>query len=258
MNRILHSLNRRGVFRLGFACLLHAAGAMLILPVAHAGQEDTSPSTNVAMRYPSGSIQSDDMADAAIADAAKERAEVQARYAAEEQACQSRFFATSCIDEAKERRRKALATVRAVELEADTFKRKARVAERDKALADRQAQEVRKQEEAERQKMAAPDGENMAKTPQASKAPELPRKGPASDNRTAKHEARLKQIRAKEAAEAKMREENVAAYKRKVEEAKEHQKEVELKKAEKEQKRKGRQDTQAGQQQPGQQQSGQQ
>ncbi len=247
MNRIMFSLNRHGVCRLCLACVLHAAGAMMISPVACAGQQDAAPS-NVATRYPSGSIRSGDQADAAIGDAAKERAEIEARYVAEEQACQSRFFATSCIDEAKDRRRKTLAQVRTVELEAHTFKRKARVAERDQAQAEKQAQEVRKLEESERQK-TAPDGGSVAQPPQASKAPEAPHKavGAGSGDRAAKHEARLKEIRAKEAAEAKIREENVAAYARKVEEARAHQKQVELKKAEKEQKRKSSQEPQSGQ-----------
>ncbi len=78
----------------------------------------------------------------ALAAANQERAEIEARYNVEEQSCHTKFFATSCIDAAKERRRKELMQVRSIEIEANTYKRQARVAARDRALADRQAKEA--------------------------------------------------------------------------------------------------------------------
>ena len=64
-----------------------------------------------------------------------ERAAVEARFSAAEQVCYTKFFVNNCLDAAKEKRREALAYVRAVEVEAEYFVRKAEVEERDRKLA---------------------------------------------------------------------------------------------------------------------------
>ncbi|WP_136418215.1 hypothetical protein [Herbaspirillum sp. ST 5-3] len=191
------------------------------------------------------------MADAALADANKERSETQARFAAAEQACQSKFFATSCIEQAKEHRREALMRLRAVEIEAHTFKRQIRVTERDQALAIKPSQEDSRREPGRHRKADRPiNGKSPAENAQAEKAAEPGRKVQTTifSDRTARHEEKLKEIRAEEAANAKKRAENVAAYERKVAEAKEHQKQIEAKKAEKEEKRRSKQASQPAQQ----------
>ncbi|HJV81523.1 hypothetical protein [Noviherbaspirillum sp.] len=191
------------------------------------------------------------MADAALADANKERSEIQARFAAAEQACQSKFFATSCIEHAKEHRREALMRLRAVEIEAHTFKRQIRVTERDQALASKPPKEDSRREQAEHRKADRPtNGKSPAENAQEEKAVEPGRKLQTTifSDRAARHEEKLKEIRAEEAANAKKRAENVAAYERKVAEAKEHQKQVEAKKAEKEEKRRSKQASQPAQQ----------
>src|SRR5689334_5462322 len=68
--------------------------------------------------HPPGSIQSIDAADQALAEAGQERAAIEARFELDERACYPKFFVTLCVDDAKERRRVALAQVHAVEVEA--------------------------------------------------------------------------------------------------------------------------------------------
>ncbi|MGH8806491.1 MAG: hypothetical protein ACREX0_01265 [Noviherbaspirillum sp.] len=201
---------------------------------ADAKQTASAESRNVAGRYPAGSIKSLEMADTALADVRRERAEIEARFSIEEQACHPKFFATSCVDEAKERRRQALAQLRPIEIEAGTYKRQARVTERDQALESKRKQADQAGHKEDTEKTAAPaiDVDDASK-------PDGGRKVQTRiySDRQVRHEAKLKRAREEEAAEAKKRAENVAAYEKKVQAAQERQREVEARKAEKEQKR---------------------
>ncbi|HZW20443.1 hypothetical protein [Noviherbaspirillum sp.] len=197
---------------------------------------------SVSKRFPPGSIRSVSEADIALADASAERAGIEARYLADEQGCHPKFFATSCIEQAKERRRAALAAVRPVEIEANAFKRQARVAERDKALAERMEKDEKERQE--RQERQERDGRMPGADP-GSKA-DAPANPPGKvqttifDDRVEKHEAKMKQRQAEEAADAAKRAENIAAYERKQQEALERQRKVAERKAEKERKRNGK------------------
>lgn len=195
----------------------------------------------VVERYPTGSIRTNESADAALADIAKERSSVETRYTQEVQSCHSRFFATSCIEDAQERRRQALRPLRSIEVEANEFKRRERVIQRDKALADKRAKDLEKRRERGASRnvpvkagIEQPRGE--AASEKTGGAARKNNEGKSSD-RQARHEARLKSIREKEAAEAGVRSQNVAAYERKMREARERQLELERRRAEKEQKR---------------------
>ena len=202
-------------------------------------QASAEARASVSKRFPPGSIRSVTEADVALADASAERADIEARYLADEQACHPKFFATSCIEQAKERRRAALAAVRPVEIEANAFKRQARVTERDKALAERL-----EKDEKERQERQEGDGRLPAAQP-GSKA-DAPASPPGKvqttifDDRVEKHEAKMKQRQAEDAADAAKRAENIAAYERKQQEALERQRKVAERKAEKERKRNGK------------------
>ncbi len=202
---------------------------------------------SVAGRYPAGAIKSIEMADAALVEVDRERADIESRYAREEQACYPEFFATSCIKQAKERRRLALSPLRSIEIEARAFKRRARVEERDAALATkRERDEAGRLERArheEDSRRAAVEGSEVTSA-KSNPGDAGKVKTTIFPDRKAKHEARLKQIRAKEAAKAQKRAENVAAYQKKVEEAQARQKEVESKKAEKEEKQRLKEATQ--------------
>lgn len=188
-------------------------------------------------RYPSGSIRSIGEADAALSEAAAERAEVEARYLADEQACHPNFFTTSCIQKAKERRRVALSAIRPVELEASAFKRKLRVTERDQALAER-LEKDEKQRQERTSSMPAVEPEVVAGAPEAS-SPKVqttlfskPEKQPSS---TASRQKSGDGVSAEERAA------NIAAYEKKKREALERQQKVVQRKADKEQKRKAKQ-----------------
>ncbi len=63
------------------------------------------------------------------------RAEAEAAFAASEQLCYAKFFVNNCLDTAKEKRRSRLAVLKAVEVEAEFFRRKAAVDQRDREVA---------------------------------------------------------------------------------------------------------------------------
>lgn len=118
------------------------AGAMVLTASVYA-QATTSvsaPVTPVADADKSGSpiphiaIDSVERADEVIRDMTRQRAGVAAQYAKDQQECSSVFFMTRCLDAARERRRAGLAQLREPEIEANAFKRRARVVERDQAL----------------------------------------------------------------------------------------------------------------------------
>lgn len=74
-------------------------------------------------------------ADARLAEMARVRTVVEARFAEREQICYTKFFVNHCLDQAKEERRSALSKLRAIEIEASHFKRAHAVEQRDLALA---------------------------------------------------------------------------------------------------------------------------
>lgn len=204
--------------------------------------DSASHPASVSERYPAGSIKSVEAADAALADVGRERAEIEARFAAEEQACHPKFFATSCVDEAKDRRRQALSQLRNVELEANAFKRRERVAEREKAAAQRQAEEEAGRQERVREQRES-QGADSAPQERTETAKAQAR---ASSNREAEHAAKLKRLEEEDHANAQKRAENAAAYERKVRAAEERKKKVAQRKAEREAERRAKQAPEAG------------
>lgn len=218
-----------------------AMGLMIALAI---GSVIAQPlADRVRMRYPAGSISTVEEADRALADASAERDVAEQRYAAEQGNCYTKFFATSCMDESRERRRKALADIRAVEVEANEFKRKQRAAERDREvaqrIADSEAKRVERDKELEQQQQRQANSGAGKKSEAGTNEMIAPERssGPSISERTARHEEKLRRIQAEEAANAAKRAENVAAYERKQREAAEHLKEVEGRKAEKERER---------------------
>lgn len=204
--------------------------------------DSASVPASVSERYPAGSIKSVETADAALAEVGRERAEIEARFAVEEHACHPKFFATSCVDEARERRRQALSQLRNVELEANAFKRRERVAEREKAAADRLAKEEADRQERVREQREV-QGVDSASQERAEAAKA---QGRASPDREAEHAARLKHLEEKDRADAPKRAENMAEYERKVRAAEERQRKVAQRKAEREAERKAKQAPEAG------------
>jgi hypothetical protein len=128
-----------------------------------------------------------------------------------------------CLDEAKERRRNALAAQRAIEVQANRFKRQAVVEERDRNLAE--ADRRFKEQEA---KLAA---EPPKPAPEPTPAP--PPRKPTVADRTAQRDARLRAERQQEAADAGKRAQNVRDYEARKAESAERQRKVAERKAEK-------------------------
>lgn len=170
-------------------------------------------------------ITSVEQANAALDKVAKDRAAVHEEFAASERECSTKFFVNNCLDKAKEKRRVALATVRAAEVEAQHFKRADSVARRDADLAER----ARKDAEEAALRAAQPP-----KPPHEEK-PEPPAPtGPRVADREAAHEAKVKRQEQKDAAEAGKRAANVQAFEKKKVESEHRQAEVARKKAENE------------------------
>jgi hypothetical protein len=85
--------------------------------------------------------------DAERAAIARERAEIEARYAARERECRSRFVVTSCIDDAKRDRRQGLDALRARQLALDEAERRERTEARRAELAAKAAEDARRDQE---------------------------------------------------------------------------------------------------------------
>lgn len=190
---------------------------------AISGSADAQTLEALIVHYPSGSIQSADMANRALAEVETQRATLERKYAAEQHVCYSKFLASSCLDAAKERRRLALAQIRKVEVEANSFIRGARVVERDQHLAEKRANE-------------ANNPPKPATEPPAKQAasPAVQHADNESEKRIADHEAKVRRERQADKANAQNRAEDVAAYEKKARDAASRQRDVAAKKAEKE------------------------
>jgi hypothetical protein len=192
-------------------------GAMLSLLLAACGANRPAP-REVAPPPVSSVAQ----ADAQLAAVARERTAIEVRFAERERVCYDKFFVTGCLDEAKERHRSALAAQRAIEVQAERFKRQAAVDERDRKLAEA---DKRYREEEARVSAEPAKPEHVVEPAPAPRASTVPA-------RVAERDARLKAAQAKEAAEAPKRAQNVRDYERRKAESLERQRDVERRKAE--------------------------
>jgi colicin import membrane protein len=147
----------------------------------------------------------------------KQRAAVQATYARAEQLCYAKFFVTDCLDDAKDRRRLELVRLRAIEVEAELFQRRAKLAEREKAVAE--AEQAAQVEEARRlaePRVASPEAQR-----EEQRKPE-----PATAQRKADNAARVKQLEAQEQADRPRRAANNAATAKRRAESEQRQREI--------------------------------
>jgi colicin import membrane protein len=177
----------------------------------------------VARETPPPPVTSVAQADQQLAAVARERAAIEAGYAERERVCYSKFFTNNCLDEAKDRRRRALVAQRAIEVQAAHFKRQAVVEQRDRDMA-----EADKRFQAEEARLAA---EPPKAAPVVAPLP-APRK-PTAAARVAARDARLREAEQKEAAGAAKRAGNVRAYEQRKAESEERQRRVAQRKAEK-------------------------
>src|SRR3990172_12777682 len=101
-------------------CRASLAVALLVTTQLVAAQNADSSAmllANLLTIFPAGTIRTADMADQALADVSMVRTQIESQFTVEEDACYPTFFASSCLDDAKERRRAALARIRPVEIE---------------------------------------------------------------------------------------------------------------------------------------------
>lgn len=222
-------------------------------PSAVAAQEDASQqqtsvvwaTSMMVERYPSGSIQSVKTADQALADVKQQRALVEAKFAEEERACYPKIFVTSCVNDAKELRRRALVELQQIEVEANAFKRRAKVRDRDRALAEKaplSAPVVNPgpAKDPKRTELAIPKAAAEPAQPSAdAEKPKRASERAPAPSRVEQHNTRLEKLKAEEAADAQKRADNVAAFEKKARDAEKRQQEIAARKAEKERRRAG-------------------
>ncbi len=167
-------------------------------------------------------------ADQAERRAVTERASAELTFQQSEVLCYQKFFVNSCLDDAREVRRAALAPVRAAEVAAARFKREASVQQRDRELAEAdvayQAKLKQAIIDAEAKPAAVPVVE--AEAPVKATKPAL-----TVEQRAASHALREKQAAARQKERAARHAENLAAQEAKRKESEERVRRVEEKKA---------------------------
>ena len=194
------------------ASLLAACGSERLVPTVIT---PAAPTTSVAQ------------ADARLAAVLAERAAIEARHAEREVVCYGKFFVTNCLEEAKERRRLALAGQRAIEVEAEYFKRKNKVEERDKAIAEADARFQAEEAGLAAQPGVAPKTVSPVPPPRPSSVP----------GRLAKRDARTAQEAAAAPANAAARAAKSTAFEERKRKSDERQREVAQRKADRAAKR---------------------
>jgi colicin import membrane protein len=199
--------------------MLRHAGALLVASLlAACGSERLLPDATPVVAPTTSVAQADERLAAVLA----ERAAIEARHAQREVVCYNKFFVNNCLEEAKERRRLALATQRAIEIEAEYFKRKNKVDERDKAIAEADAKFQAEEAAAAAKPSAPPKTISPAPPPRPSTVP----------GRIAKRDARAAQEAAAEPANAAARAAKAAAFEERKRKSEERQREVAKRKAE--------------------------
>ena len=192
-----------------FALLLGACSSTELVP------EETPPAPTT----------SPEQAEQRLAAVAAERAAIEARFADREIVCYDKFFVNRCLDEAREVRRAALVTQRAIEIEASLYLRRLKVEERDKAIAEAEAAYAR--EEAELAANPPP-----VKEPVSTALP--PPRAKSGDSRVVRGQQRAQENAARAEQDAAQRAANVAAHEERVRKSEERQKEVARRVAERE------------------------
>ena len=214
--------------------------ATLLSAAAHAA----TPSSVDTLRqaFPAASIDTVPKADAALTATSGAKAQIDKEYKAAAQACLATVLVNDCIDRLRDQRRKRVADIDAIELEANRFKRRERSerietdrakreAERTaKAPADQKQREQNRQSFEERQAEAAKNAADRARsgktrTEAATKGGKPPAKTPPPAGGEITAEQRTK---------------NAAEYRKKVADAATHQQEIKRRITEKDAERKRR------------------
>jgi colicin import membrane protein len=219
--------------------MVQGAAALALLCCVHGALAQDEIRDWSAQHAP-GSIQSVEAADEVLRAIEGERQKIERDYAVEQHACYDKFFVSSCLSRAAEHRRLALQQIRPAEIEANVYKRRAKVEERDKNLAeqklrDQQEAAQRAQQQRDKEISTAAKVERNAREAQAAAANSKAHTGEAQ-KREAEHAARLQKNQAEEAANAGQRAKNIADFEKKRQEAEARQREIAAKKTEKQRK----------------------
>lgn len=226
-----------------------ASGQAAPADTPHRMAESSKPE-KAAIRQPPANIASVEAAQKILADTEQERNRVEQQYAQEYSVCAGKFMVNACMAEAKERRRQGLARLRPAELDAGLYIRRSKALERDKALAEKQSQDIQKNSLSPSAEQTAPSQaqpqpeENPATggQPAVDDAADAAKRMAGNRQRMAQHEAKLQRQAKDDAAMAQKQAANIAAYEKKVKESEERQREVATKKVEKEKELKARQE----------------
>lgn len=204
--------------------------------------EELEARAPLIQRYPAGSITTDAAAAKALEEAEQDKGAAGIRYILDQRACYKKFLVSSCLEDAKEKKRLTDKSIKQVEIEANTFQRQATVDERDRSLAEqhkndeadaaRRLQEQKDKEISSAQKVK----ESQAKQQELGRRVEQNKNVPA-DYRQREHDAKIQQQQAEEAAKAPERAANAAQRQQRIKDAEAHRLEVERKKAENERER---------------------
>jgi colicin import membrane protein len=168
-------------------------------------------------------------ADRIEAAAAVDRARAEALFAEREVVCYQKFFVNSCLDDAREIRRTALAPVRAAEVASARFKREASVLKRDRELAEAEVAYQAKLKQAIIDEAAQPPAAPAEAAPATATKEKKP--GLTLEQRVARREAREQEAATRQKQQAARHADNVAAQEAKRLESKERLRRVEEKKA---------------------------
>jgi len=190
------------------ACFL--AGSLLAGSFAMAQESapavpNTPTQDGLAVRYPSGSIQSEDTANRALVEIDQQRKLLDQKYGGEERECYAKFFAQ----------------IRKVEVEANAFLRGNRVVQRDKKLAEKRAND------------AANPPKPLADLPVKQAMQSAADKEKENQQHIADTEAKRTQRKQDEINDAPKHAQSAVAYQKKVADAQARQRDVAAKKAEK-------------------------
>ena len=166
-----------------------------------------------------------EQAEQRLAAVAIERAAIETRYADREFVCYDKFFVNRCLDEAREVRRAALVTQRAIEIEASLYLRRLKVEERDKAIAEADAAYAKEEAELAANPPPVKDAADTALPP--------PRTKPG-ESRVVRNQQPAQENAANAGQEAAQRAANVEAYEERRRKSEERQKEVARRVAERE------------------------
>lgn len=206
-------MNNQNLFRALRMTTLAAVAASLAACTLSLLPEDVTPVVPPSTSVP--------QANARLAQVAVERAAVEATFANSERVCYTKFFVNKCLDEAREKRRGALVLQSAIEDEAEYYKRKVAVDERDRDVA----KAIKDYEEDQARAAAAPPPppREEVKPVTAPKA--------ALAARSARRDAKAAARAAREQAEAPKRAASVRAFEQRKREAEQRQREIAEKKA---------------------------